>query len=360
MLERLRSWSYRRQLLGRAAPDILSALRGVIAVYSTHPTAPLSLLARSAAFEASDLSALEHDKRALRVLAMRGSSFLVPTESAARIFSATRAPHTRLQRRLQVDGVDLDTYRRLTPGVLAAARTPLRPREVRHALGEDAAVLVSRILSWEGRILRIGGHLRVDQLRYVATQAWLGHELEAVEPRAAWSWLAHEYLRACGPARLADFAWWAGASRQVATTALSDARATDLGDGLLALSADVEAFQQVRPLQGEPLDVLPKWDAYTMAYAPDGRQRLVDDAHLGLAYTTRDNSPGAMAGDGRPLILRAGRAVATWSHRFDKNQMAVSVEPFSGERRLDRASLEAAFEQVGHLLHAAVTIRLTS
>jgi hypothetical protein len=357
MLERLRSWSYRRQLLGRAAPDILTALRGVVGVYSTHPTAPLSLLARSRAFEPSALHTLEQARRVLRVQAMRGSGFLVPAENAARIFSATRAPSARLERRLRVDGVDMDTYRRLTPRVLAAAVTPLLPREVRRAVGEDAAVLVSRILSWEGRILRIGAHLRVAQLRYVSTAAWLGHELEHVEPRSAWAWLAHEYLRAFGPARLTDFAWWAGASRKAATTALSDAHATDLGDGLLALPSDVEPFKRAPLLHGEPLDILPKWDAYTMAYAPDGRQRLVDDAHLGLAFTTRENSPGAMAGDGRPLILRAGRAVATWSHRFARDRMSVTVDPFPGEQ-LAAASVEDAFVPVGQLLGAAVNIQL--
>jgi hypothetical protein len=336
----------------------LTALRGVIAVYSTHPTAPLSLLARSRAFEPTELGVLEHDKQALRLLAMRGSSFLVPAESAARMFSATRAPHARLARRLAVDGVDLATYRRLTPRVLEAAATPLLPRDVRRLVGEDAAVLVSRILSWEGRVLRIGGHLRVDQLRYVATHAWLGHELEAVDPAAAWAWLAHEYLRAFGPARLADFAWWAGASRQVASQALDDVQVTELGHGLLALPEDVARFKRVQPLDPDALDVLPKWDAYTMAYAPEGRQRLVEDAHLALAYTSRENSPGAMAGDGRPLILRSGRAVATWAHRFAREQMAVTVEPFPGER-LDRALLEAAFEPIGRLLQARVTVHLS-
>ena len=144
----------------------------------------------------------------LRLQAMRGSGFLVPAENAQTIFAATRPPHARLARRLAVDGVGPGHLRRLTPPVLAAASKPLSPKEVRRAVGEDVAVLVSRILAWEARILRIGGHLRVNQLRYVATRAWLGHEFEAVDPAAAWAWLAHEYLRAFGPARQADFTWW--------------------------------------------------------------------------------------------------------------------------------------------------------
>ncbi len=43
---RLRWFSYGRQRLGRSSRDADAVLRDVIAVYSAHPTAPLSLLAR--------------------------------------------------------------------------------------------------------------------------------------------------------------------------------------------------------------------------------------------------------------------------------------------------------------------------
>ena len=42
MPRRLQAWSYLRQQLGRAASGPVEALRGVVAVYSSHPTAPLS------------------------------------------------------------------------------------------------------------------------------------------------------------------------------------------------------------------------------------------------------------------------------------------------------------------------------
>jgi hypothetical protein len=207
--------------------------------------------------------------------------------------------------------------------------------------------LIARILAREAKIIRIGKSLRTDQLRYVATSAWLGHELADVDASEALAWLAGEYLRAFGPARAADFAWWAGASRRAAEAALETVPKVSR-DGLLLLEEDADPFDRCEPLDPEAIAVLPKWDSYTMGYAPDGRQRFVDDRFLSLAYTSVVGSPGATSGDGVPLILRAGRAVASWSHRFAGDRLVVTVKPFEGSSVAD-----ATFEAVGNLLSAS-------
>ena len=46
MIEQLRAFTYERQRLGQAAPNPARALEDIIAVYSSHPSAPLSLHAR--------------------------------------------------------------------------------------------------------------------------------------------------------------------------------------------------------------------------------------------------------------------------------------------------------------------------
>ena len=92
MPRRLQAWSYLRQQLGRAASGPVEALRGVVAVYSSHPTAPLSLLSRSKSFDGGRFSETEQRREVLRIPAMRQSIFLVPAESAPRIFAATRLP----------------------------------------------------------------------------------------------------------------------------------------------------------------------------------------------------------------------------------------------------------------------------
>ncbi len=57
-----------------------------------------------------------------------------------------------------------------------------------------------------------------------------------------------------------------------------------------------------------------------MGCAPGGWQRLVGDEHDGSAYAASE--------DGLPLVLRSGRAAATWSHRFQGDWMLVKLAPF--------------------------------
>ena len=83
--ERAGWWSYDRPRLGRGAPDAGAALRAVVGVYSSHPSAPLSLRAR--AFDHEALRRLDAERRALRLRAMRGSIHLLPRASAHPAFA---------------------------------------------------------------------------------------------------------------------------------------------------------------------------------------------------------------------------------------------------------------------------------
>ncbi len=113
-------------------------------------------------------------------------------------------------------------------------------------------------------------------------------------------------------------------------------------------TADVADFERCEAIEPAAVAVLPKWDSYTMGYAPDGRQRFIDDRFLSLAYTSLSGSPGATSGDGLPLVLRGGHAVGSWSHRINGNAMSISVMPFEGEPVSDRV-----FDAVGELLSAS-------
>ena len=99
-----------------------------------------------------------------------------------------------------------------------------------------------------------------------------------------------------------------------------------------------------------------KWDPYPMGYAPDGRGRFLDEAHLDLAYSTRETRVGATSGDAFPVILRGGRAVATWTYRLAGYRMDVEIRPFPGttdpNSLVDDARL--AFDAIGELLEARV------
>jgi hypothetical protein len=354
--ERLRAWTYRQQLLGRAGAEPLAALRQVVAVYSNHPTAPLALLARCRAFAPPDLPELERQRAMVRLAAMRGTVFLLPAETAGRIFAAARPSLAGTERRLRDLGYTPEEFARLQERVRTTLREPLLPRELPGVLGDgdaaDEARIATgvRIMAYAGLVLRVGSHLRTNTLRYVSTEGWLGRPLEDMDQAEALRWLAGEYLRGYGPARVADFAWWTGASLGKARAALAGVATVDVGDGLLLPVDQGEEFARVESLDPEAIDLLPKWDSYTMGYAPDGRRRLLDDAHLKLAYS--QGGGGTLPGDGFPLVLRGGRAVATWAHRFAGNRLRVTVAPFEAGG-LAPAAVERAFAGVGELLSAS-------
>ncbi|MCC6174293.1 MAG: winged helix DNA-binding domain-containing protein [Chloroflexi bacterium] len=350
---RLRAWSYRRQLLGRTASDPQEALRRVVGVYSSHPTAPLALASRVDGLDAVRFADLERARAAIRLPAMRLSIFLLPTETAPYIFAATRQPLQKRVKNLQYAGLDWDEYARLKPLILRQAQEPATAASLQWAVATDGRLMTAvRFMSYEGLLLRLGTSLRADSLRYVATDSWLGHPLEDADPIAALAWLADAYLRGYGPARVADFAWWAGVARRNAAAALRRDGIVDVGSGLFLPEDQRDAFEQAEPLDPDAVNVLPKWDPYTMGYALDGRQRLIDDVHLDQIYGLGKFRTGATSGDGSPLVLRGGRAVALWSHRFEKDRLLVRVSPFQ-PHTLPRRLYERAFEEAARLLGAS-------
>jgi hypothetical protein len=350
LLPRLRAWTRARLLLDRSAPDIESAIDRLTAVYSSHPTAPLSLLCRLPALTAGEVVALDERHDWLRLPAMRGSIFAMPTEQAGRLLTATATPLHKLAGRLKYAGFDLAGYEAMKPRILGELETPKDAAALQAALPVQGKLMpLVRVMAFEGLVLRISQSLRTDKLAYVSTEARLGRRLELPDPEESLAWLAGRYLRAFGPARLADFAWWVGTTKGRAKRALATVDSVDVGEGLLLPTAMADAFGRVEPLAGDEIDVLPKWDPLTMGYEGRGRQRLVHDRHAPAILNHM--------GDGLPLLLRGGRAVATWSRRFTGDRLVVEVTPLDGER-VDLARYEARLEEVGRLL-GAVAVRIS-
>jgi hypothetical protein len=356
-LEQIRAWSYRRQHLDRSAVGLMEALEQVLAVHSTHPPAPLSLLARTPGLGYDDFESVEREKLAISLPVMRGSVHLLPTSFAPEIFAATSGKNEQLiNRRLGSDPEDSRSFDELREALLPRLDSPVAGSGIRETLGiSEREFLAIRLMTRTGEILRLSTNPRSDRLMYVGTAAWLGAPLERVDAEEARRWLAKGYFEAFGPARVKDFAWWFSASQKDARAAIEGAGLVDIGDGLLLPASLEQEFSRTEPLDSNEIAIIPKWDSYTMGYAPDGRQRFVDDGHLDHAYTTKENRIGATTGDGLPLILRGGRAVARWSHRFSGKTMTVDVAVFPGEKvyeqeiasRLDEVAELMACQKVG-------------
>jgi hypothetical protein len=318
MIERLRAFTYQCQRLGRGAADAARALEHVIAVYSSHPSAPLSLFARAGQMDAKAFHRLD----ALRLPAMRQSIHLLPAKTAHLAYHATPAPPADRQKRMRHFKLTEKRYQELRELILKAATEPLTLPELREAVGAEPDELkgVSAQMTRDAELVRVGATgLRSNELRYRAI------ELEPADPDEALEWLAGEYLRAFGPARRKDFAWWAGVGAGRAKQALAAHDTEELDGGLLIRTEDRRAFEQATPPKG--VDLLPKWDSYTMGYAPDGRDRFAHPDVVKQCYDFR--------GDGRPVILVDGQAAGTWDKGVELFEKATPKLRQAIDERLD-------------------------
>ena len=341
-----------------APPRRTGGRLGRAPAYSTQPRAILTLAARVRGLQADDYRRLDADRSAVRLPAMRGSGFLVPTGTAAAIFGATRRPVDAMAWIWREIGLSDAEYARAKAAVMQVAGTPFSVTELRRRLTGDAAnllarhpqapTMVVRAMRSEGSLVAIAPlGLRSNVYAYVATDAWLGAPLEPVDPDRALAWLAGEYLRSFGPVRLADFRWWAGTTPNRAQAAMAGQPTVELEGGLLLPSADRDAFEATEPLDPDAVDLLPLWDGWTMGYAPDGRDRFVRPEHLDRAYT---------GGDGRGLVLRAGRAVAAWGLRFAARRMEVRLDLFETPTAGLRQAIDDGLRETAALLDATDVI----
>jgi hypothetical protein len=92
------------------------------------------------------------------------------------------------------------------------------------------------------------------------------------------------------------------------------------------------------------VDILPKWDCYTMGYAPDGRGRFVHPGVQDLVYTT--------AGDGLGVVLVGGTAAGAWEARFSGRTMEVRLDMFERPGAKLKKVLEDGFWEVAAPLGA--------
>ena len=345
--ERARWWSYGRQRLGRKASDAVLALRDVVGVYSAHPTGPLSLLARVRSFDGDSFRRMENERAVLRVPAMRTSIHIVPRQTAHLAFWATHKPISQQRWRIRDAGISEDEYGRLRSAILRAARRPRTPRELREDLGgtETSLTPVLQTMTFEGTLLRVGAEsLSSNALRYVAADAWLDGGLKEADRDEALAWLAGEYLRAFGPARPEDFRWWAGRAATGAPAALAGVETVEIGDGHLLPASDLADFEKVEPPSRDSVDLLPKWDCYTMGYAPDGRRRFVHPDVQDRIYDA--------GGDGLGVVLVNGTAAGTWSARSAGRRMDVELEMFERPGARLKQTIEEQLEAAAAFLGA--------
>lgn len=338
-IEQRRARLARRHRLADKAATVEQACAGVLALHATDPaTVHLSAAARVAKPEVAELErALYDDRTLVRILGMRRTMFVLDTETASVIQAACSADVAQKQRKLLIQHLEtvghpenvpnaaewLAEVEEATLKALSARGSALaqqlsedEPRlkqQLHMAKGKPYAAIgnvTSRVLlqlAVDGRIIRgrPRGSWISQQYHWSALEDWLPGGLAHWEADAARGELARRWLRAFGPAPIADLRWWTGwtAGQTKKALALVEPVEVDL-DGVpgLALADDLEPV----PVPGPWIALLPALDPTPMGWS----ERSWYLGEHQAALFDRFGNVG-------PTIWCDGRVVGGWAQRQD-------------------------------------------
>jgi hypothetical protein len=325
-----------RHHLARPAATVEQAAGDLLGLHATDPvTVFLAARARVTDLTPVELEAALYERRSLvRLLAMRRTMFVVPTDLVG-VLEAAAGRHLadperrRVAKWLQAAGVAEDgeaMLRRLEAETEAALdglgaatamelsdRVPELATKVPIGVGTSHATTVSLasrvllLLAMDGRVVRgrPRGSWISTQYRWATMRGWLGHTVELPPVEHAAAELARRWLQTFGPATFDDLRWWTGWTVARTRRALADAGAVEVdldGAAGLALPDDLEPVAPPDPW----VALLPALDPTVMGW----KHR---DWYLGehrAALFDRNGNAG-------PTVWCDGRVVGGWAQRPD-------------------------------------------
>lgn len=325
----------RRHFLGGHGTDAVAVTSALVGLHATDPATPyLSLWARIPDFDRADLDATLYQERTLvKHLAMRRTLWVVRADgiSAVQAASSDRVADSE-SRKLIADvekaGVAADGAEWLRTASAAVltyleANGPTSATQLRIALPELAGTYdpapgkpwggdtplsprVITVLAVRGQVVRgpnQGGWTSSRPL-WVSAAAWL-ETSGAAEPDAASAELVRIWLRAFGPATVADIKWWFGHTLTWTRRALAEIGAVEVdlhGTPAVALPDDLEPEPDAEPWCA----LLPGLDVTTMGWVD--RDWYLEDLR-GQVFDNRGNAG--------PTAWADGRVVGGWRQSAD-------------------------------------------
>ncbi|MFC4913319.1 winged helix DNA-binding domain-containing protein [Actinomadura gamaensis] len=314
----------RQLLLRRHRMGALETVEHLVGMQAQAPNPPyLGLWTRLEEFDFDEPGRLLHERKAVRMVLMRGTLHLVSARDAVALRPITQTildGYLRTQRGRDLDGVDLGELREYVRELLAAA--PLTDKEVRTALAERFPGHDAERLNWAARCM-----LPLVQVpprgvwgssglaRHTTLDAWLDEPF--AEPDA--ERLVRRYLAAFGPATVRDAQHWSGLTRldevfarlapELVTFEDENGRVLyDLPDAPRP-DADVEA----------PVRFVPEFDNLTLSHAD--RARIVSEEHRKRLFTVN--------GIIRAAVLVDGFVQGMWKAEAKRGAATLRIEEFA-------------------------------
>ena len=327
----------RRQLLDERRPrDVAGVLEHLVGMQAQVPRAPYAgLHGRIEGFAPEQLEELYERREVLRLGLMRATLHLVTRRDALRIRPVTqdvleRADRARPEMVRALAGVDLDAVRAAARELMARApqsTAALREQLAERFPGTDGEAM-ARAVHFLEPVLQPpprGLWHRTGQTTWVTVEDWLG---EPVGTDTDPGELILRYLRAFGPATVADIATW---SRLTGVRAHVDALDLEvIEDGRRTLY-DVPGGELVPEDAPAPPRFLGEFDNVLVGW--QDRSRIIGPEH-------RDVVLRAL---GKPMLLVDGFVRAMWKH--DRGHLRITALD-----RFSAAEKKAIREEGKHLL----------
>ncbi len=352
--EALRAARLGAHLLSEPAGDVVAAARHMTATQAQEfwggrwaialrAQGEPTLREVDAAFERGDL---------IRSWTQRGTVHIIDPRDLEWMLSVTSDRQNRqaagVHRALGLDDDPLSRAERLARSALAGRNRLTRPEFAELLAGAGIATagmranMILTALCRRGVLVlgpvvpREGGPTRDQYL--VAADEWITDAATPADPLAE---LFIRYLRAHGPAGLADFRWWAGLPLGLARAARDGAgeRVAELEEGLYTLAGAAPRAHGQLPV---PVVALPPFDEYYLSYAD--RTAICTPEH---ARSIGPSANGAV----KPVLIRSGGAViGTWKHSLaaGKHHLAPVAEVYPGGP--EAASVDAALARFSRFL----------
>lgn len=334
-VEERRARLARRHFLAAQDGTAETVTAAVIGLHATDPATPyLSLWARVPGFTIADLDDALYQRRSLvKHLAMRRTLWVVRAEDLHTVQAASSDRVAANERRkliadIEKGGIATDGAAWLDTACAAVleyldAHGATTAAELRAALPELAGSYdpapgkrwggatpvsprVLTVLAVRGDIVRgpNTGAWTVSRPRWASRRSWLGAGATA-DADAAGAELVGTWLRAFGPATVADIAWWFGHTRTWTRKALAAVGAVEVdlhGSPGVALPDDLDPEPPVEPWCA----LLPGLDVTVMGWF-DREWYL--DGHREQAFDRNGNAG--------PTAWADGRVVGGWVHDTD-------------------------------------------
>ena len=331
----------RQLLLRRAKMSAYDAVEHLAGLQAQAPFPPYyALWPRLHGFQPSELAELLESRRVVRIALMRGTVHLVTAADALAWRPVVQVIYERdlkqnAQHAREIAGLDHDLVAGAARELLSRAplSTTALGTELARRWPDVATASLTHLARGKLPLVQVPPRAiwgKAGQTTYACLDEWAGAPLSPPSPAA----LIARYLRAFGPASVADVQAWAGITRLGEVAAEMDLRRYRDPDGRELL--DLPELTLPDEDVPAPPRLLGPFDQMILSYAD--RTRIISDE-----YRKRVISHNGLV---KGTLLVGGFVRGFWEIKASKKAAAVELSPFEKLPKRDLAALESAAGQL--------------